>query len=79
MFSFLLLGRRKLIVIRGGIFSPIMHLYLTWGPSTSLFNIWTKGAMDRTSVQPQVKLSLVRSISIKIRPQAKEDWETYKI
>ncbi len=33
---------------------------------THLFNIWTIGAMDRTSGQPQVKLSLLRSI---IRPE----------
>ncbi len=30
---------------------------------THLFNIWTIGAMDRTSGQPQVKLSLLRRIS----------------
>ncbi len=36
-----------------------------------LSNIWTKVHMNRTSGQPQVKLSLLRSISFKIRPQAK--------
>ncbi len=30
-----------------------------------LFNIWTKGVTDRTSGQPQVKLRLLRSISVK--------------
>ncbi len=36
-----------------------------------LFNIWTVRAicMDRTTCQPQVKLSLMRSIFMKIRPQ----------
>ena len=33
---------------------------------THLSNIWTIGAMDRTSGQPLVKLSLLRSISLKI-------------
>ncbi len=33
-----------------------------------LSNIWTKESMDRTSGQPQVKLSLLRSICLKIRP-----------
>ncbi len=33
------------------------------------FNIWTIGAMDRTSAQPQVKLSLLRSNSSKFQPQ----------
>ncbi len=31
---------------------------------THLFNVWTLGAMDRTSGQPQVNLSLLRSISL---------------
>ncbi len=35
---------------------------------THLISIWTMGAMDKTSAQPQVKLSLLRSISLKIRP-----------
>ncbi len=34
---------------------------------TNLFNIW--GAMDRTSAQPQVKASLLRSNSLKIHAQ----------
>ncbi len=33
-----------------------------------LFNIWTVGAMDITSGQSEVELSLLRSISLKIRP-----------
>ncbi len=44
---------------------------------THLFNIWTIGARDITSGQPQVKLSLLRSISLKNRPldtrKGKED------
>jgi hypothetical protein len=37
--------------------------------STILFNIQAIGAMTRTSGQPQVKLSLLRSNALKIRPQ----------
>ena len=36
---------------------------------THLLNLWTIEAMDRISGQPQVKLSLLPSISLKIRPQ----------
>ena len=36
---------------------------------THLFTIWTIGDLDRTSGQPQVKMNLLRSISLKIRPQ----------
>ncbi len=40
----------------------------SWG-QTHLVNIWTIGAMDRTSGRPQVRLILLlRSISLKIRP-----------
>jgi hypothetical protein len=38
---------------------------------TGTLNILTLGAMDRTSGQPQVKLSLLRNISLIIRPQGK--------
>ncbi len=48
---------------------------------THLFNNWTIGAMGRTSGQPEVKLSLLRSISLKIRLGGGGDWRprtTYK-
>jgi hypothetical protein len=35
---------------------------------TYLLNLWTIGAINRTSGQPQVKLSLLQSIYLKIRP-----------
>jgi hypothetical protein len=38
---------------------------------TDLFNIWTTGAMDKTSAQPQVKLSLLRSFALKINAKEK--------
>ncbi len=41
-----------------------------WLWTQVMFNIWTTGAMDRISGQPQVKLSLLRSISLQIWPLA---------
>ncbi len=64
-------------------FSHYVYVYLTWGPVTwgthiietekssgqaSQFNIWTIGAMDRTSAQPQVNLTLLRKISAQGNP-----------
>jgi hypothetical protein len=56
-----LLVRRKLPLIR----SPSLEIHTmgteSSGQAYNLFNIWTIWAMDRTSAQPQVKLSLLRS------------------
>jgi hypothetical protein len=53
---------------------PSMHIHSTDKSSgqTNQFNIWTIWAMDRTSAQPQVNLSLLRSNSLKFQPKGSQ-------
>ncbi len=51
-----------------GITIEIHIIYRKSSGQAILFNIWTIWAMDRTSAQPQVNLSLLRSNSLKFQP-----------